>query len=302
MSLWSKSADCLCSTGIPYHALFTGEAGDAMSLTTSACAEGYRRFIAVGGDGTVHDVLNGIMSYLHDDTTSGLDDFTLAVIPAGSGNDWIRTSGVPKDILEASLLLKNGRIAKQDVVRVTLLDSSALPDHRPLRVSYMANVGGVGLDASVCSMVNDAKKNGRSGKMLYVNALARNLIHRKKSVAKVLCGQEEVFSGAYISMSFGIGKYSGGGMRQTPEAILDDGLLDMTVIPDLPLSKLAVESPKLLNGKLLTVKEVVVSRGRSFVVLPDDGASVPVEVDGEVIGNAPVRFDILDRCLNILVP
>ena len=119
---------------------------------------------------------------------------------------------------------------------------------------------------------------------------------------RVVCDGETVFEGAYLSMAFGVGKYSGGGMRQTPDAVLDDGLLDLTIIPDLPLMRIAREAPRLFTGSFLKVPELVVARGRSISVMPLDGSSAePAEVDGEVIGKIPVRFDVLDSRINIVV-
>ena len=241
------------------------------------------------------------MSFIEQDTSVSLEDFTLAVIPVGSGNDWIKTAGVPKDIVNAAALLKNGTISRQDVVKVSLLDKSLLPEEKSISVSYMANVGGIGLDARVCEMVNAAKKQGKRGKILYVSALIYHIIHRLPLSAKVICDGTEVFSGSYLSMAFGIGKYSGGGMRQTPGALTDDGLLDMTIIPDLPFLKIAKEAPKLFNGRLLTVPELVTARSKSILILPESDMDL-VEVDGEVVGLAPVRFDVLDHQLNILIP
>ena len=300
-SLWRRAEERLKSDGIDFEVYFTGESGNATTLTYNACSGGCRKLLAVGGDGTVHDVLGGIMAFIDRDTSATLEDFTLAVIPVGSGNDWIKTAGVPKDIVEAAALLKNGTISKQDVVKVSLLDPSALPEQKVKEVSYMANVGGVGLDARVCEMVNAAKKQGKRGKILYLGALIYNIIHRSSLLAKVLCDGKEVFNGAYLSMAFGIGKYSGGGMRQTPGAVADDGLLDMTIIPDLPLMKIAREASKLFDGRFLTVPELVTARSKSILVLPEDDNAL-IEVDGEVIGPAPVRFDILERQLNILIP
>ena len=300
-SMWCRAEDRLRADDIPFDAYFTGKSGNATSLTINACSKGCRKLIAVGGDGTVHDVLDGIMSFIEKNGTVSLEDFTLAVIPVGSGNDWIKTAGVPKDIVKAAALFRDGRISKQDVVRVSLLDPAVLPEEKTLTVSYMANVGGVGLDARVCERVNAAKKQGKRGKILYVRALLYNIIHRCSLSARVLCDGKEIFRGAYLSMAFGIGKYSGGGMRQTPGAVPDDGLLDMTVIPDLPLMKIAKEAPKLFNGRFLTVRELVTARSKTILILPD-GPVAPVEVDGEVVGPAPVRFEVLDQQLNILIP
>lgn len=300
-SLWRRAEERLRSDGIHFEIYFTGVSGNATTLAFNACRTGCRKLLAVGGDGTIHDVLGGIMAFINQDASATLEDFTLAVIPVGSGNDWIKTAGVPKDIVEAASLLKNGKISKQDVVKVSLLDSSKLPEQRVKEISYMANIAGVGLDARVCEMVNAAKKQGKRGKILYLSALIYNIVHRSSLLAKVICDGKEIFSGAYLSMAFGIGKYSGGGMRQTPDAVPDDGLLDMTIIPDLPLMKIAREVSKLFDGRFLTVPELVTARSKSILVLPEDNNAL-VEVDGEVIGAAPVRFDILEHQLNILIP
>ncbi len=309
--MWQKVEKTLVKDRVSYDKRMTGKKGNALHLTGVACREGYRKFIAVGGDGTVHDVLEGIMLYIDERKAAGADislaDFTLSVIPVGSGNDWIKTAGVPNDINKAASLFSRGRIKSQDVVRVSVLDPNMLPEERILKVSYMANIGGVGLDARVCEKVNREKKRGKRGKILYVSALLYHIIHRIPAFAKVWCDGELVFDGAYLSMSFGIGKYSGGGMRQTPEAVMDDGLLDMTIIPDLPIMKIAREAPKLFTDKFWTVKELVTARCQNILVLPYDpsnldktGFGEPVEVDGEVVGNAPIRFEIIPEKLNIL--
>lgn len=305
---WMKAEERLKAEGVSYVEATTGHHGNARTLTREACAKGFRKFIAVGGDGTVHDVLEGIMFYLEDTGSEALlSDFTLAVIPVGSGNDWIKTAGVPNDVVKAASLFRNGRISRQDVVRVSILDPESFPEEKVLKLSFMANVGGVGLDARVCKMVNAEKRRGKRGKGLYVSALLYHIIHRVPAFARVVCDGRQVFDGSYFSMAFGIGKYSGGGMRQTPEAVMDDGLLDMTIIPELPLMKIAVEAPKLFTGKFMTVKELVTSRSREIIVIPYDEVlpcahvcGDPVEVDGEVIGNAPVKFEVLPSQLNVL--
>jgi diacylglycerol kinase family enzyme len=250
----------------------------------------------------VHDVLNGIAAYVdwsaEGASPASFSSFTLAVIPLGSGNDWVKSTGVPKDIDRAVALLSDPLYSSQDVVRATVLDDAC----KPLSVSYMANIGGVGIDARVCEMVNAKKSQGRRGKILYVTSLLHAIRNRVPALAKVVCDGDTVFDGAYLSMAFGVGKYSGGGMRQTPEAVLDDGLLDMTIIPDLPLARIAREVPRLFTGSFLKVPELVAVKAKSITVWPMAGSSAePAEVDGEVIGKAPVRFDVLDDRINIVV-
>lgn len=166
----------------------------------------------------------------------------------------------------------------------------------------MANVGGVGLDARVCEIVNRKKEQGRRGKQLYLSALVYCIRHRVPIRAKVVCDGNTVFEGKYLSIAFGVGKYSGGGMRQTPLAELGDGLLDVTVIPDISLWTIAREVPKLFNGKLHESGVVTMQKCGKVVVLPAGEADAePVEVDGEVIGRAPVMMEVLQQRINVLM-
>lgn len=301
-SVWKKAAEMLAASGVRYKAMFTGGRDNAIAISRKASAKGYRKFIAVGGDGTVHDVLNGIMEYLDADGSQvQLSDFTLGVLPVGSGNDWVKSTGVPREIGAAVEVIARGLIGLQDVVRVSVLDPS---DHSsaPLAVSYMANVGGVGLDARVCEIVNRKKEQGRRGKQLYLSALVYCIRHRVPIRAKVVCDGNTVFEGKYLSIALGVGKYSGGGMRQTPLAELGDGLLDVTVIPDISLWTIAREVPKLFNGKLHESGVVTMQKCGKVVVLPAGEADAePVEVDGEVIGRAPVMMEVLQQRINVLM-
>lgn len=300
--LWHEAAEILTYRRVAYHHRMTGREGNAHELTYDACGKGYRFFIAVGGDGTVHDVLNGIMDYANEYSVP-LSEFTLGVLPVGSGNDWIKSLGIPKDFSKAIDIIADGHVAKQDVVRVSILDKKALPEERPTHISYMANVGGVGLDARVCMTVNRKKEQGRRGKKLYVSALLQHLFNRTRTRIRLNCDGEDIFEGEYISIAFGIGRYSGGGMRQTPTAVLGDQLLDVTLIPELPLLKIAREAPRLFTGSFHKVKELVQAKCRTVTVYPcGDMQEEPVEVDGEVVGHAPVRMEVLDEQLNVIVP
>ena len=295
--LWRRAESLLKQEGISYECRYTGDSGNACRIAEDSAREGYRKFVAVGGDGTVHDVLNGIMYFVDSPElkTVRLEDFYLAVLPMGSGNDWIKSLGIPRDVKNIVGLISSGSFGRQDVVKVSLKDESGSPKS----VTYMANVGGVGIDADVCRIVNVNKKMGMSGKILYVKALIQCLMHRVPVVAHVLCDGEEVYHGKYFSIAFGIGKYSGGGMRQTSDAVMDDGLLDMTIIPELGALTIAMKAPQLFTGTFSRIKQLVSKRGTKIEVIPDNGRPY-VEVDGEVIGTAPVCMEIMGQQINVL--
>ena len=295
--LWRRAESLLKQEGISYECRYTGDSGNACRIAEDSAREGYRKFVAVGGDGTVHDVLNGIMFFVDSPElkTVRLEDFYLAVLPMGSGNDWIKSLGIPRDVKNIVGLISSGSFGRQDVVKVSLKDESGSPKS----VTYMANVGGVGIDADVCRIVNVNKKMGMSGKILYVKALIQCLMRRVPVVARVLCDGKEVYHGKYFSIAFGIGKYSGGGMRQTSDAVMDDGLLDMTIIPELGALTIAMKAPQLFTGTFSRIKQLVSKRGTKIEVFPDNGRPY-VEVDGEVIGTAPVCMEIMGQQINVL--
>ena len=293
-SVWKKAAVMLEQAGVPYKAMFTGGADNAIAISRKACAMGYRKFMAVGGDGTVHDVLNGIAEHVYAPDTKdvSISDITLGVLPVGSGNDWVKSTGVPCDIRSAVEVIAKGRTGLQDMVRVTVGDT----------VSYMANIGGIGLDARVCEIVNRKKEQGRRGKQLYVSALLYCIRHRVPVRARIICDGKEIFNGKYLSLGFGVGKYSGGGMRQTPLAELGDGLLDVTVIPDIPLWIIAKEVPKLFTGTFHKVSVLTLAKCRSVSIIPECQADAePVEVDGEVIGRGLTTMEVLPEQINVIM-
>lgn len=297
-SIWKTAAAMMENEGLCYKVRFTGGKDNAVELSRKASERGFRKFVAVGGDGTVHDVLNGFASYAVENGIS-MSEFTLAVLPVGSGNDWVRTYGVPKNMKQAVALLKSGSVSCQDVVKASVLDH----DGNEVRSRYMANIGGIGLDARVCEIVNRKKEQGFRGRKLYLSSLLYCIKNRVPVSARVICDGKEMFNGKYLSMAFGTGKYSGGGMRQTPLAVPDDGLLDVTIIPDIPLYVIASKVFKLFTGSFHTVKQLTLAKCREMYVYPLTQADrEPVEVDGEVFGHAPVKMIVLPDQLKIITP
>ena len=304
VSIWRKAEILLAEAGIPYDNKYTDCKYHATEIAFQAASEGYRKFIAVGGDGTIHEVLEGIMKYVCGTESVSVSDFSIAVIPIGSGNDWIRIHGINRNLERTIELIRNESLVRQDVVRVSVFDPVAEPEQllsaEPVRTSYMVNIGGVGFDARVCERVNEQKLEGKKGKLLYINSLLYNLFHFKPFSATVFCDGRKLFEGGCFSIAVGTGKYSGGGLRQTPDAVFDDGLLDYTVIPPFSVARILKEAPKLFTGRLLTVKELICGKCKSLMVAPFRSRAELVEVDGEIVGNVPVRFDVLPQQINVL--
>ena len=307
VSEWPKASKILSDNRIDFEYKTTWKMGAAVEITMKACAEGYRKFLAVGGDGTVHEVLEGIAKYVQISAVAktldkesqkvALDDFTLAVMPIGSGNDWIKTLEIPKDFNKVAELIKKDSTGRQDVFCLSLRDDNT---SRNLE-SFMANVGGVGFDANVCKKVNFEKNTGKSGKVLYLKALISNILNFKTFDCVVEAEGKEIFRGTTMSIALGAGKYSGGGMLQVPDAVLDDCLLDITIIPLMPLHRIIRAVPGLFTGKLLKDNpELISAKCSSLSIKPLSSPAPLVEVDGEVVGNLPVNIERLDGQLRVL--
>ena len=144
MSKWVPAERHLKKLGVPLHTVYTTHKHHAEELAAAAARMGYRRILTVGGDGSIHEVFEGLLAWCE---TSGVspNDFYLALVPIGSGNDWIKAFDIPHDTMKMADLLARGQFVQEDVVRARFGCGAT---------SYMANIGGVVFDSHVCDEVN----------------------------------------------------------------------------------------------------------------------------------------------------
>lgn len=294
MSVWMKAEKQLAKNSVRTKVVSTEGPHHAVELAREAAANGYRRFLAVGGDGTVHETLEGIMTYVTSTGTS-LSEFSLAVMPIGSGNDWLRSLNIPNDVEEVVKCLVSGNMTTQDVVKVTARGD----DPQSENVSYMANVGGVGFDARICDIVNSEKAAGVRKKMIYFSAVKRSIFAYKGMNVEIFADGKSIYSGPCYTISVGNGRFSGGGLRQTPKAVINDGLVDVMFVEKATMKLVVNALPKVLGNNLTDCKDINFLRCSSFAVSPIGDAEI-VEVDGEIVGRTPVVFEVLPERLNIL--
>ncbi|MBR5018762.1 MAG: diacylglycerol kinase family lipid kinase [Bacteroidales bacterium] len=287
---WPEIAKLLQDKGIRYTEHVTDHAYHAIELAREALLQGYRKLLVIGGDGAIHEVLNGLYSQ----TEVSPSEVTLGLIPVGSGNDWSRLHRIPHDYAEAvALIADEARHTRvQDVARVhTRMDGK--PYFR-----YMMNIGGLGFDSEVCHRFDLAKERGHAGDKQYLKSLLTGFISYKPLRFRVAVDGEEFFRGTAFSVALGIGKYCGGGMMQTPEAVPDDGLIDVTVVGKLSKWKFLSKVPSLFKGTIFKHKEVTHTRGRQI-----DIAAAPysyMEVDGEPVGITPVRIEVIPAGVQVV--
>lgn len=291
MSKWVPAEKLLHSIGVPFYTVYTNYKHHAVELAATAARLGYRKIAAVGGDGSLHEIFNGILRWC---SYSGTDpeDFYVAVFPIGSGNDWIKAFNIPNDTEDVVKILAKGDFCKEDVVRVTPSDNQP---------HYMANVGGIGFDSHVCSRVNAQKERGMRNASIYFKSLLYTIFHFKPIRISVSREGNGVYSAETLSIAMGNGKYSGGGMRQCNLADPSDGLLDMMILPKIKMPVLLGELPRLLKGTTSESSVVTYLRGTSFDICPLDSSSADIiELDGEIIGTLPARIELTGQKINVL--
>ncbi|MBQ7273538.1 MAG: diacylglycerol kinase family lipid kinase [Bacteroidales bacterium] len=287
---WNKSVEKLTKAGLEVEVAATERAGHAIELAKDAAAKGFRKFIAAGGDGTVHEVLTGLLRYADESKTS-LTDFTLAALPYGTGNDWIRTPGIPEDVDKAADCIIAGKTIKEDVVRMTF----------PQGVFAMANIGGIGVDADICIRTNRLKEKGRKGGFLYTMVAPLATLSRKRHPVEVTLDGEVAYTGKLFTATLGNGAYRGGGLIQTAQDTKwDDGLLDITLMPGYNHIKGLMLMLHCVSGDLAVQPGMITKRFKKMTVKPLGKVADPVEVDGEIPGTLPLTMEVTGEQINVI--
>lgn len=270
-------------------AVFTEHKHHATELTVTAANQGYRKIIVIGGDGTLNEVVNGLFIQKAVEPREML----LAVIAVGTGNDWVRTFGIPQHYSEAIRAIREERSFLQDVGTVTYTESHYT------QTRYMANVAGLGFDAHVISTFNHLKMKGYKGGWMYLYSILKSYFRYKSSGTRIWVDGKVVFNDLMLSLAIGICKYNGGGVQQLPNALADDGLLDLTIIRPIHWWHIVFRLKKLFNGDIYQIGHVIHAQGRNVKI--EAAPFIQLETDGELMGGTPVEVNIRQRAIRVVV-
>jgi diacylglycerol kinase (ATP) len=261
--------------------------GDLIQLTRQAIGAGARLLVVVGGDGTVHEVVNGLLA---DDAPS---DVELAILPRGTGKDFVRSLRIPTDLGAALDVARGGRARLVDAgrARFAAWDGSA-------QEAYFANFAGAGISGAIARRANDTSKL-LGGRVSFFRAtVAVFLGWKSAAVTASVDGTER--SGPMFEVLAMNGDYAAGGMWVTPEAQPDDGLLDVLLIGDVTKADFVRTFPKIYRGKHLSHPKIELLRGRTVQV--GSTPSLPIVLDGEQPGRTPATFEVVPKALRVRVP
>lgn len=285
---WRSISDLLSEHNFEFEAVFTERKLHAIELVQQKIELGFRKIIVVGGDGTMNEVVNGIFSQDIVPTT----EITLGMISVGTGNDWVRTFNIPVEYSKAIRIIKDEQTLLQDAGIVKYY-SEAIQ-----KIRYFINMAGLGFDALVAKKTNADKENGKTNPLLYLKNLVTTLFSFKSSNARVRVDGHEL-NDRIFSIGIGIGQYNGGGMQQTPDAIPDDGLFDLTVIKHMGRMRVIASIRRLYNGTIGQHNRVETFVGKNIFV--ESKIPILLEADGESLGHSPFEFSIVPRSVKVIV-
>lgn len=283
---WQHISTLLKNHGIRFSFAFTEYSKHESELAQHAIKNGFTKIISVGGDGTLHHIVNGIMSQNIVETNT----IQLAVIPIGTGNDWVKTYNIPTKIEKSILIIKKGNSILQDIGKLTTENNTSL---------YFNNVAGIGYDGYV---VNKLKNLKRFGGIAYLLSGIYGLLFYKKSNFKIEINNQ-ILEERCLMTIFGICKFSGGGMQFTKDVNPSDGLLDITIAKNLSLFDLILNLPKLYNGTIVYHKKVTTYKTDTIKVIPTSTVEKPfIQADGELIDSGSVEVSIVKKAIQFIVP
>jgi len=265
--------------GLSGDELLSERPGHLTELARSVAGEG-RLLVVVGGDGTLNEVANGIAG----------SDAEIALLASGTGQDFGRTHGIPSRFDEAVAVALRGTTRSVDVGRAVFRGTDGTDATR-----IFVNVGSAGMSGAVARRANSMSKV-LGGRATFYYALAREFLTWKNTEVTVGFDDGER-RGRMHDVILANGRWHGGGMKVAPDALPDDGLFDVVLIGDVNKLDFVTTSPKLYSGKHVAHRKIEVLRSAHVTV--DAAEPLPLELDGELSGTTPARFEILRGALRV---
>ncbi len=280
---WPLINELLQSGGMPFEYQYTEGIGHAIELAREATASGYQFLVAVGGDGTVNEVANGIMQ------SKDGSEATIGIISTGTGGDFIRTAGITKDYIKACASIYG---TKKRMIDVGVVDYTK---NGQSFQRYFINSAGVGFDAQAIEAASRLPKIF-GGTVPYVLGLLQSVISYKNKPLSV-CFGEKCDERKVLTMVMANGCYFGGGMCIAPQADIYDGFFDVVCVGDINKLDLLKTFPKIYKGTHITHPMVKIERASSVQIKSTE--KVVIEADGEFLGECPASFRILPAALSL---
>ncbi len=265
---------------------FTEAPGHARTLAHEEAKKGRKLVVALGGDGTMSEVADGLVA------AGG--DTEMGVIPRGTGGDFRRSLGIANELFAAAKHVRDSKARKVDVGRVSFVTHDGAKASR-----HFLNVTSVGFSSVVARRANQGSKR-LGGRISFFSAVVRSLLSYDNAEVTVSVDDGEPRRMVLLLAAVGNGRFFGGGMKICPEAVLDDGYFDFVTVGDLGRIEVLAKIHRIYSGNHLSMREVCSVRCRRLHLAPAHPmGEIPVEIDGETPGRLPARFEILEGALRL---
>ena len=282
---WPQIMSLLKSLGLDFEYDVTEAPGHAIELAKSAAKKGYEIVVSVGGDGTLHEIVNG----LHE--AGATTDVAVGIVNTGTGADYIRTLGLPRRYKEACkcLLSPSRRTVDLGVVEYTK------DGQRKKRL--FVNFAGIGFDAEVVRATTEKFKALGDMPSYLMGLFSTLMSYENRDVSITVDGEHG--ERRICTVLLNNGRYGGGGMMPAPNADPGDGFFDLVIIDDITKPDLIMSLPRIYRGTHLTHPKVTLMRAREVEITPT--LTSAVQADGELLGEAPARFTVLPAALTVII-
>lgn len=275
---WPQIKAELESNAFDFDFAFTEYANHSKEIIQNAMKQGFTKIICVGGDGTLHNIINGVQSQKQVNPST----IQIGIIPIGTGNDWIKTHSIPLNIKKSISIIKKGNVKQQDLGKITFIDGQR-------DAIYFNNLAGVGFDGFVVSKVGTYK---------YLGALAYLIgavvgLFSFKNFDVIITFNDKRITTKSLMVLVGLCKYSGGGMRLTEAPNPYDSLFDVSIAKDLTKLEIIQNLPKLFNGKIVEHPKVETSKVRDLSIVINSKDKPFIQADGELIGTGNINISIV---------
>lgn len=287
--VWEKVKAELDNRKIDYHYEETAPATSALQISSRAIKDGFDWIIGIGGDGTLSNIVNGFL-----ENGKPINDKAIfSPIPAGRGNDFVKTVKVSTDPAIAIKQIIDGKVRKIDLVEVeyTKTDKSK-------GIYYCLNLADFGMGGEVVYKVNRSSLGKwLGGKIVFLFYTFACLFTYKNKFIKLKLGNGESIEAKCRLVVCANAEFAGGGMWFAPKAKLDDGQMDVLAIKDVGVLETMAKFSKLYKGKLLEEEKVTSRQINSLEANSDE--DVFIDVDGENMGQLPAKFTVIPSCISI---
>ncbi len=287
-STWARVRGALIDGLGELDSAFSAAPRDAAAIARREAGAGRRLIVALGGDGTISEVANGIL-----EAGAGTET-ELGIVPRGTGGDFRRTLDLPHDITEAAKRIRDGRARPLDAGRVHFRGHAG-----QTLIHSFVNVASFGFSSTVATRANASSKRF-GGRVAFFAATLRALASYDNTDVWLTIEGRPRERRRVLLAAIGNGRFFGGGMKICPAALIDDGALDLVTVGDFSKGEVLTNIGRLYEGTHLELEAVENARVTRVAVEPvESDARIPIELDGETPGYLPAVFEILPAALRL---